>query len=337
MTEQDPTPASRTREEIRATKRTVEDSLIARPGVVGVDIGEKWSGGSPTGRQAIVVHVERKRTDSDLADSERIPSEIDGILTDVVEHRVRLLSGGAATPTTHRVRPLAGGISIGPATPVTVPVDGEAQLRSVNGTLGVLVYERHTGKTFGLTNWHVAAGDGLGTSRAPGCSPRWPTAATRAPTGWVRSCAARSQTASTPRSWHSPRSAVPARDRRYRAVRGRPGRPRGDRPQGRPHQGLTRGTITSTDYTTSVDFGPGIGWKTLRDQIRIEPADGAGAFSAEGDSGPAIVTEDGTVVGLLWAGEDDGSFSVANPIRAVLDTLGVDVLTPAVAQGAGPA
>ena len=36
--------------------------------------------------------------------------------------------------------------------------------------------------------------------------------------------------------------------------------------------GLRTGTVTSTDYTTSVDFGPGIGWHTLREQVRISGA-----------------------------------------------------------------
>ncbi|MEZ0449014.1 peptidase S32, partial [Cellulomonas sp. ICMP 17802] len=329
MTEQDPTPASHTRDQIRTTKRTVEDALIARPGVVGVDIGEKRSGGSPTGRQAIVVHVERKRADDDLADSERIPSEIDGIPTDIVEHRVRLLAGAAAAPQpSKRVRPLAGGISLGPATPVTVPIDGQAQLRSVNGTLGVLVYERHTGRTFGLTNWHVAAGDGLEDVAST----------------WIQPALADGGDPRHDRIGALVRGALTDRiDAAVVALA--PGAPwlpgivgigpvtgsgpaaedAAVRKSGRT-TGLTSGVVTSTDYTTSVDFGPGIGWKTLRDQIRIEPGEGVDAFSAEGDSGSAVVAEDGTVVGLLWAGEDDGSFSVASPIAVVLDTLGVDVL-----------
>ena len=88
--------ADRTRDEIRPTKRSVEDALLARPGVIGVDIGEKWSGGVPTGRQAIVVHVAAKRGDDELDDAERIPASFAGIPTDVVEHRVSAAVGPAA-------------------------------------------------------------------------------------------------------------------------------------------------------------------------------------------------------------------------------------------------
>ena len=51
-----------TRDDIRPVKRAWEDVLLARPGVVGVDIAEKVSDGAPTGRLAIVVHVEVKRS-----------------------------------------------------------------------------------------------------------------------------------------------------------------------------------------------------------------------------------------------------------------------------------
>ena len=43
------------REVIRPIKRMVEDEFLSRPGVIGVDIGEKITGGRPTGRAAIVV------------------------------------------------------------------------------------------------------------------------------------------------------------------------------------------------------------------------------------------------------------------------------------------
>ncbi|MBO9556802.1 trypsin-like peptidase domain-containing protein, partial [Cellulomonas sp.] len=340
MTEQDRTPQDLTREQIRPTKRNIENALIARPGVVGVDIGEKWSDGRPTGRQAIVVHVERKLGDGEIAEQDRIPATIDGVPTDVVEHRVRLLSSSPAVGERDvvrgRVRPLAGGLSLGPADPVTVPVDGHAQRRSVNGTLGVVVTDRLSGRALGLTNWHVAAGDGLEDAGST----------------WIQPALAD--------------GGDPRRDRVGALVRGAltdtidaavvalaPGAPWVPgvlgigavtgaaaaaedgvvRKYGRT-TGLRTGRVVSTDYTTSVDFGPGTGWRTLRDQIRIEPDEGAEAFSSEGDSGSAVVDEHGRVVALLWAGEDDGSYSVASPIADVLDTLGVDVATVETARAA---
>ena len=121
MTEQDPTPDPYTREQIRTTKRTVEDALIARPGVVGVDIGEKWSDGSPTGRQAIVVHVERKRAAGTCPTASASPARSTASPPTSSSTACGSCPTLEPTPASKRVRPLAGGISIGPAAPVTIP------------------------------------------------------------------------------------------------------------------------------------------------------------------------------------------------------------------------
>jgi hypothetical protein len=59
------------------------ERLMAIPGVTGVAIGNKQAGGSDTGQRALVVFVAEKR--DDLPEDERIPPEIDGMPTDVVE------------------------------------------------------------------------------------------------------------------------------------------------------------------------------------------------------------------------------------------------------------
>ncbi|WP_174768626.1 trypsin-like peptidase domain-containing protein, partial [Cellulomonas biazotea] len=340
MTEQDSAPEPLSREQIRPTKRAHEDGLIARPGVVGVDIGEKWSDGQPTGRQAIVVHVTRKLDAGDLSDDQRIPATIDGVPTDVVEHRVVLHHEAThpGIPTAEdvtalmrgRVRPLAGGVSIGPVDPVTIQGESSAELRSVNGTLGVVVTERHTGRALALTNWHVAAGDGLEDvgsqwvqpARADGARPGDQIGQLVRGTLTDRIDAAVVALAPGAR-WVPGIVGIGAVTGSAKAVAGSVVRKHGRT------TGLRTGRVVSTDFTTSVDFGPGIGWRTLRDQLRVEPEPGQTSFSAGGDSGSAVVDEDGKVVGLLWAGEHDGSYSVANPIDAVLGTLGVDVATPA--------
>ena len=53
MSEQD--ARRETLDDIRPIKRAAEDGLLARPGVVGVDVAEKLSAGRPTGRLAIVI------------------------------------------------------------------------------------------------------------------------------------------------------------------------------------------------------------------------------------------------------------------------------------------
>ncbi|MBI4539871.1 MAG: hypothetical protein HY704_10230 [Gemmatimonadetes bacterium] len=68
-------------------KERVEDDLLGIPGVQGVDVGYKVVGGKKTNRIAIRVYVARKR---DVAEEERIPPEIEGIPTDVIERRFML-------------------------------------------------------------------------------------------------------------------------------------------------------------------------------------------------------------------------------------------------------
>lgn len=84
--------------------------------------------------------------------------------------------------------------------------------------------------------------------------------------------------------------------------------------------GLRSGSIDSTNAIVDVSYGPG---KTARfvEQIVITP----GSFSAGGDSGSLIVTNDEYCypVGLLYAGSD--THTIANPIDLVLDRFNVTI------------
>ena len=72
------------RKEIRNIKNKVEDKLIKLPGVTGVDINYKVTGGQKTDNLAIVVYVEKKGS---YRKEDEIPGTIDGVLTDVVERQ----------------------------------------------------------------------------------------------------------------------------------------------------------------------------------------------------------------------------------------------------------
>lgn len=93
--------------------------------------------------------------------------------------------------------------------------------------------------------------------------------------------------------------------------------------------GFTMGTISSTNTTVSVQYqaGCGKGRKfrvTFTNQIVITP----GTFSAGGDSGSLVVTDDVNKqpVGLLFAGSS--SATIANPIVEVLGDLGAALGRP---------
>ena len=81
----------------------------------------------------------------------------------------------------------------------------------------------------------------------------------------------------------------------------------------------TTGTVETVNATSQVDYGTGKGIATFGDQFVIR-AD-SGEFSQGGDSGSAIVDEDGFVGGLLFAGGD--GVTIVNRISHVVSLLGI--------------
>ena len=93
--------------------------------------------------------------------------------------------------------------------------------------------------------------------------------------------------------------------------------------------GQTTGRITAFELdNVVVEYD--IGNIRFDNQIEIE-GDGSEPFSAGGDSGSLIVSNDLAAIGLLFAGGDQGGsndmgLTYANPIQVVLDTLKVDLV-----------
>jgi hypothetical protein len=81
----------------------------------------------------------------------------------------------------------------------------------------------------------------------------------------------------------------------------------------------TTGIVDTIGAVSQVDYGAGKGIATFDDQFVIR-AD-AGDFSRGGDSGSAIVDEDGFVGALLFAGGD--GITLANRISHVVSLLGI--------------
>lgn len=82
--------------------------------------------------------------------------------------------------------------------------------------------------------------------------------------------------------------------------------------------GLTHGTVKQIGVVLGpVPYDPGMCW--FRQSIVVEGNDGT-TFSDHGDSGSAIVRNDGMVVGLLYAG--NGTQTYACDIGIVLNALG---------------
>jgi hypothetical protein len=90
--------------------------------------------------------------------------------------------------------------------------------------------------------------------------------------------------------------------------------------------GFTHGKIADISYDTAVAYGSGsrppIG--LLKDQIMVSSS---GAFSQGGDSGSGVIKEDGSaMVGLLFAGNTDGTQTICNKISVVLKSLDASLL-----------
>jgi hypothetical protein len=61
-------------------KRRTEDRILGIPGVHAITVAPRDGGAA-----AIVVYVARKRAENEIPEEERIPAEIEGVPTEVVE------------------------------------------------------------------------------------------------------------------------------------------------------------------------------------------------------------------------------------------------------------
>jgi hypothetical protein len=85
-----------------------QQRLLGIPGCTAVAVGKKIIGGEETDTEAIVVFVSRKGEPAQHED--RVPAEIEGIQTDVVEREFGFIP--TATDPMERFDPLIGGVSI---------------------------------------------------------------------------------------------------------------------------------------------------------------------------------------------------------------------------------
>lgn len=316
--------------------------LLTRRHVVGVGIGYKTKGGQVLDVLSVVVSVERKVPAAQLAPSDLIPPTLDGIPTDVVETgRFR-----AFQDPTRRYRPAPPGVSIGH--PLVTA-----------GTFGCVVRRGET--LFILSNNHVLAATNRGRPgdriRQPGpvdggtvadeiaelvafvpirfdeepatCPwaerfARWLNAILE----WIGS-SHRLQAVRQPVALNEVDAAIA---RPFNPADVTPailtiGIPKGVAAPvlgmevqkfGRT-TGYTRGRILQVDVTARIDYDGRMA--TFHGQAM------AGAMSAPGDSGSAILDLNGRLVGLLFAGSE--TTTLINPIERVLQALGVEAVVEA--------
>jgi hypothetical protein len=137
--------------EVVEVKERVERSILDIPGVHGIGVGNKRTAGELTGETSIVVFVEHKRPLEEIPPDERVPSEIEGVPTDVIEESLptilQAIPGqlvGASREDTGEYRPIRGGTQIARAAGSGV------------GTLGCMFTVRDDPNTvLAVTNHHV--------------------------------------------------------------------------------------------------------------------------------------------------------------------------------------
>ena len=333
------------RARVRPVKESVEDDLLARPGVVGVDIGEKVTAGQPTGQLGIIVYVREKKEEKHLPPGEVVPKVVDDVKTDVqelvVELQLVMERVGAAIPAAMNAsRTMCGGLSMGPSRSVHLapPVVEQEGDYTFVGTLGAMVQDRRSGTPMALTNFHVACADDGWSVGDRMVQPGIPDGGDPATQEFGSLTRARLTagtdgaviTVDEERPWLPVVEGIGDVAGVAAALVGS-----AVQKQGRS-TGLTFGFVGSLDATLSLDYGDGIGSRTLRRQIRIDTdTSQSAAFSQQGDSGSVIMNMDGGVVGLLFGGSTDGSTTFANPISVALDELGAQLATRAGIDTAG--
>lgn len=289
------------------------------PGIQGLGIAEKVTGGERLETLALKVYVVRKLPPSEVPNPVpprvRVPGCDEPLPTDVEAiGRVQLESN------TSRVRPAIPGYSL-------------AHPKRSAGTLGCVVRRRGGGRPdlFVLSNLHVLTDDGCGDEGDPILQPApydggeagdvlgWLSA--RAPLDFADD--------GFPNLVDAAIARVPAAD--VTAAIRHIGVPAGVNPRVRRGMRVqktgrtsdhTVGIVRDVDYRLSLEYrrpGGGTARAGFRDQVLCT------RYTAGGDSGAAVLSTGRRVVGLHFAGSP--SSSVFNKIHHVLDALDIEVVT----------
>jgi hypothetical protein len=340
-------------DEIRVVLATARWNLLALRNVVAVGIGYKVRRGQRTDQPAIVCSVLAKRPPGALAAVDLVPTQVNGVATDVVATGAIF----ASSEHTSRHRPAPGGVSIG-------------HIGITAGTLGCVV--RRDGQLHILSNNHVLANSNDAVVGDAILQPG-PADGGRGPDDQIGRLAAFVPIVFEEGNGLPPVSPCPTAGfiadalntvasaigsgTRLRAVRlaGRVGErtaaaenlvdaavatPDEERLVAReilgigPIRGiaeaalgtplkksgrtteLTTGAVLQTDVTVRVSYGTGR-VATFTDQLM------AGAMSQGGDSGSAVLDDEDRIIGLLFAGSN--TTTVINRVQHVFAALSLSL------------
>ncbi len=300
--------------QVQKLLKKVEGQLLAIPGVKTLAVGLKITEGKMTEDIVLRVGVAEKRPMSELSLKEVIPSEIDGIATDVF-----VVTPTETTADTNRYRALVGGIQIGNGT------------GSV-GTLGCFARRNVENDVVMLGNQHVMfAGKSVTATDIEIAQP-----------GFSCCCCCRSGkvgdvvggviggTIDAAIATIVGDVSTLQEVTEIGGIAGTDAAVVGDavKKRGRT-SGLTSGTVSMLNFATNNDQG-----QNFTDQIFINPDAGFTDFQVGGDSGAALLDEDNNVVGLMWG--KNGNAGVASPIADVESQLNITVFAQVTTGAAAP-
>ena len=141
------TAVSERRDKVEKIKQIIEkykEKIFELDNVVGVGCGYKQIQNRFTDEESIVVLVEKKLSEEELAQEHIVPQSIEEQQTDVIEvGKVELLAAGDQVRTTE-MRPAQPGVSIG-------------HYKITAGTFGAVVKDKRTQEKLILSNNHVLA------------------------------------------------------------------------------------------------------------------------------------------------------------------------------------
>jgi len=329
-------------EDIKPTQEVLHHvckNLLLKQNVLATGIGYKISAGQKSPNLSIICSVEKKLPKAQLSSKDLVPSQIDGITTDVIETgRIRALN-------THlqRYRPAPGGVSIGH--------------RDITaGTLGCIV--KRNGLRVILSNNHVLAntnaaqlGDAI-LQPGPYDGGKYPDdhianlldfipislsggnePPSKCPIGNRVAAVLNLIAAATGSYTRLQTVRIQAEDNLVDAAIAKPlndsdvsddildigaiaGMTQGQlgmalQKSGRTTE-ITTGTIDQVNVTVNVQYGSGQTGHFV-DQIL------AGPMSQGGDSGSAVLDNDNNLVGLLFAGSD--TTTIINRMENVFSAL----------------
>ena len=291
----------------------------------GVGVGRKYVGGRPTAIAAVRFYVTQKLPNARLPQGARLPCQVGGVPTDVIEAPPAFFATAPRCSIQRRKpqRPLQPGASCAHETIAAGTIAAlcrsrlphEAGLRLLLGNSHVLALFGDS--PLGASILQPAAADGgAGTDRVATLLRSAPI--DRAGRNRVDAAVAAID----------PAIAAEAEICGIgRVTRTAPATPDlGVVKHGRT-TGLTTGFVDdpSCDFVLPLRAGAASGIRFV-EQIRVRARTATSRFGQAGDSGALVVATDSRrAVGLFFACPDDGSFAYANPIDAVLTALNVEL------------